>query len=399
MMARMVRLCGMWVILFVVFGAERAAEAAEIECGLAETGLIVVDGMLDDWQGVQPVQQAGAAASDASFKVYCNYDAGALYLAIDVRDERLIRRDKRDRSAEDHLVIAFGDRRLEVFPADAASHKPRKARWSDGKAPKGLVIADSLQKQGWSVEVGVPFDKLPGWSRGVPSLPFTLEFRDADMLTENGVQEIVTIGAGRLDFAEAKEMYEQFLRDHRVKPQDIVIDELVDMDGEPGPERVLVAGRTVGVIGADYVFLKLPARRRGDLLSIRVVDLAGEGKHCVLAHYVELGNGGEREVVAVWNLLPDGSFARTWAHEVAKRMGEKRITNTWALAPRQVVKGKRKRTVPGFDIVVRAGEAVGWTAETWNEEPAEDLAPILLPWGPKKQAVWHFRGNESYGGE
>ena len=41
----------------------------------------------------------------------------------------------------------------------------------------------------------------------------------------------------------------------------------------------------------------------------------------------------------------------------------------------------------------------GFTApEGWKETPAEDMAPILLPWGEKKQEVWRFAKDGVSGG-
>lgn len=407
-MAKMRRIT---LIFLAIVAFEGPAIAAEIDCGLTQTDVIVVDGMLDDWQGVKGVKRSGAAGSssrDAVLVVRCNYDAETLYLAIDVTDERVIRRDKREKLAEDKVVVTFGDRSLEVYPADAASRQAQKASWSDGAAPKGLAIADSLQERGWSVELGLPLGRVPGWGRGVPGLEFSVEHHDADLLTEREHQEVVSTGDGLLVFEEAAALYQQFLTEHKLKPSDIVLDTMANMDAAPGAERVLVGGRVIGVLGAEYSYLKLPIAKAKDLLSVKVIDLAGEGKSCILAHYVERGNGGLREVLAVWNVMADGSFARTWAHEIAKQLGQSRLTNTFSLEAKQPAApaGKKKKKpkkpkkpLPGFDIVVRVGDVTGFTAETWNELPAEDMVPILLPWGPKQQETWHFQGDESFGGE
>jgi hypothetical protein len=41
----------------------------------------------------------------------------------------------------------------------------------------------------------------------------------------------------------------------------------------------------------------------------------------------------------------------------------------------------------GVLIVVEAAPAVGFTAETWNEEPAADVDPIVLPWDAARRDV------------
>ena len=87
------------------------------------------------------------------------------------------------------------------------------------------------------------------------------------------------------------------------------------------------------------------------------------------------------------------------AKVTAKQLGAAKITGTYALVARSVGKGKKKKAAPGYEIVVYAGTAAGFSAVNWNELPAEDMQPILLPWEGKKQTSWRFRGDEAFGGE
>jgi hypothetical protein len=68
-----------------------------------------------------------------------------------------------------------------------------------------------------------------------------------------------------------------------------------------------------------------------------------------------------------------------------------RLTNSWKLVPRR---GKKK----GLDLLIQPGEAIGASAATWNETPATDLTPILLPWTGKKQELWIFENDLISGG-
>ena len=390
----------MWLILLAnlaVVWMAPGAQAAEIVCGLAAQDLVVVDGMLDDWQGVTAERFAAGAFNDAGLAVRCNYDAQAVYLAVDVSDNQLIRRGKGDRGAEDMLVLAFGATRLELLPADGENRLPMKARWSNGKPVKGLEIADSLQPKGWSFELAIPKARLPGFAKGVTQVAFHLELHDADLFSERAAQDVISSGdGGKLVLEEGAQLYKQALADLRIKPKDIWLDQLANMDGAPGKERVIVAGRTVVIMGEAYSYMQLPVVKK-DVLALKLVDLAGEGKTSIVVHYVERGNGGAREIVAVWNVLSDGSFGRPFAAEVAKESAVGRMTCKWALEPKQTRKGKKLVKGKGQDIVVRVGDVRGFSQETWNEYPAEDMAPILLPWGEVKEQRWHFRGDESYG--
>jgi hypothetical protein len=374
------------------------AGAAELVCGMVDKDVIAVDGLLDDWQGVQAVR-FGAAGKDANLALRCNYDKDTIYLAILVTDEQIIRRGKKDRGPEDVVVVDFGKDRLEITPGGEGG-EPMKARWASGASTKTVAIVDSLQDRGFSLEIGLPRGRVPGAAKNATSVPATIEFRDADMFTEKTWQETVTTGPGALTLEEGAQLYKQVLEDLRIKPKDIWLDKMVDMDGEPGDERVIVAGRTVAIIADSYAYMQLPVPRK-DILKLQLVDLAGAGKHAIVVHYVERGNGGSREVLGVWTVLGDGAFARPFAAEVAKESPAGRMSCTWALEPKLETKGTGKKAKKvkgkGQDIVIRVGEVRGFSAETWNELPAEDMTPILLPWGELKEQRWHFRGDEAYG--
>jgi hypothetical protein len=391
-MATMTRM-SLILLVFDTF-AGSTAWAEDVECQLAEEGVVQVDGLLDDWQGVAGLSQTGVDGErDATVTFRCNYDQDTLYFSVDVRDDLIVR----GKGAEDRISVIVGPDRLDASPAYAEKKARSKSTWN-GKAAKGLEVADSLQQGGWAVEAAVPLKRLRGWTKGAATLALRVDFADADLQSMKKHEEVVTTGASRIVFSEALAVYREFLRDMKLKPKDITIDMMVDMDGEPGPERVLVAGRTVGVLADQYYYMKLPPAKPKDLIDVKVVDLAGAKKHAIVAQWMEHGKVGSREVVGVFVLLRDGSFPMIWAHEITKVHGANKITNTWSLEPR-TKKAKGKKKIEGQDIVVKVGDATGWTEENWQPETVEGMYPILLPWGEKQVEHWHFRGDEAYGGE
>lgn len=365
-----------------ILGAAPAA-AAELVCAKVAAGTVVVDGLLDDWSGPEEIR-TGPDARDASFAVRCAYDDRTLYLAVDVTDDRLIRSIK-PRPVDDHLVLGLGTGRWEIYPGSVEAHAKLAV-----VGPKGLTLVDSLQKRGWSVELSVPRAKLPGVRRGGPSVPFRLAFHDADVAAAPRIETVVDFGDGSLVLEEADALLGEFLAQVKLRRRDIALDVTADVDGVSGPERVVWGGRYIGILGRGFAYIELPAAADRDVLEVRVVDLAGDGKSSLLVRYVERGNGGSREVLGVWNVR-NQTIARLFAHEIGKTLGRARLTNVWELLPK---KGKRR----GHDLLIRAGEAAGVTRDTWNETPAEDMVPILLPWGDKTKEVWHFDNDEVSGG-
>jgi hypothetical protein len=364
-----------------------AASAAPTEtiCTLVGRGLIQVDGLLDDWPGVREVTKSGPDRKDAGLAVRCAYDEGSLIMAVNVFDDRVIRSKGK---SEDRLVVTLGDGRLEIVPT--SGDDDLASRWIDKKGSK-IEVADSLQKTGWSVELSIPLDKIPGWTRGTPFVPSGVELSDADQHTANRIEDVVDTGPLALTFESSARNLTAFLTAARARAADITFDKIADVDGEPGLERVVVAGKTLGVLSEGYAFLGLPVASPRDLIAVELVDFGGTGKSSIVVTYREHGGGGSRDVLGIWAAKPDG-FARIFAHEIAKQVGTSRLTNRYEIVPR---KGKNAR---GRDLVIQIGEVTGFTAETWNETPAGDMAPILLPWGEKKLETWHFDRDEVSGG-
>jgi hypothetical protein len=381
------------------------AWARDIPCGGVEPDVIQIDGLLNDWKDVQGhITQdqahivAGNAArgwdgpEDLSFITRCNYDDKKLYLAVDVRDERLVRTHKKQ-PAEDHVIFSFGSHKLIIWPADLHEDIPRLVKWN-GKpltAKQGIEVAESMQPKGWSVEVAIPLKMVPGWSPGVAQLRGTVAVADCDSKSPLKMDVMMSTGEGRgggsgaFVFAEGSDLLQAFLEQLHAKRTDVQFDKMADMGGDPGLERVVRVGKTVGVIGKEYLYFEIPVADVRDIRDFRVLDLAGDGKHSVVIKYIERGGGGSREVLGVWKIVGP-NFRRTFAAELSKQQGGNQIVNRY----QWIARGR------AHDLVIEAGNAQGFSAENYKEAPAEDMVPILLPWeGPKKQK-FRFRGDEYF---
>ncbi len=141
-----------------------------VECVLVEEDMVEVDGMLDDWEGIEAHT---AGTKDAGVKIFCAQTDDHLFLAIHVRDESVIRTSKKARSKkQDSLSLRIGAGRawsiLEVAPGTRGFEPAMLWRGKKVKAP--VQVADSAQRDGWSVELGVPLKKLAAWGPGTPRL-------------------------------------------------------------------------------------------------------------------------------------------------------------------------------------------------------------------------------------
>ncbi|MCB9558851.1 MAG: hypothetical protein H6709_00730 [Kofleriaceae bacterium] len=369
-----------------------AGGAAAVTCALAEPDAVEVDGMLDDWQGVAGTR-GGGQDKDASFEVRCMQVGDRLALMFDVRDDRLVRLYKAKGKlldGEDRLEVSLSAGGaplwLRLFPG-AERYEPRVQSGTPGRwkpAPRWVTAESTEQKRGWSFEVVVPLAKLAGWSKATSSIDATIAFHDADEATEKRTQETVE-QAVTLGFGDTTKLVDRFLQAVKLRARDITLDEVADVDPTlPGTERVIAGGKIVGLIAERYGYVELPVDKPGDVRQVRLVDLRGDGGRVVLAVVRQYGGGGSRDVLILLG-AHDGQLDTLFTVELRKEADGNRLESTWELAAagsRRTGKNrpKTKRKLRGSDLVITAGDAVGWDEDTFEEVAADDAEPIHLPW-------------------
>jgi hypothetical protein len=356
-----------------------SAWATEVSCGPAEKGTITVDGLTDDWSDV-PGVDAGGQDANASFTIKCNViDGRTLALLVDVRDNYFVR-TARAAAGEDHLELLLGGRPLVAFPGDAARIKD-KLSWG-GKPAKGVQSATALQPHGFAMELELPLSQVPGWKPGSPSIALAARFLDCDSKAGLKTERTVEL-SGRIVFAESDEALTAFLQDRGLQRSAVFWDKPMAL-GKKSGARAVMAGRFLAVLSDGFLFMELPFRDKKDLRDVRLIDLAGDGRDAIVMRYLERGGGGAREVLAVFRPVGESQLQRVFACEVAKSSAAGRIDDKASFV-------KRGRAT---DVVVEAGAASNLSAANWREAPAEDMVPILLPWGDDRRARYQFAGDE-----
>jgi hypothetical protein len=214
------------------------AQARDISCGAVDSDVIQIDGLLGDWKDVPGLITQDAAhivagkawdgPDDLSFIVRCNYDDRRLYLAVDVRDDRLVR-TRKAQPQEDHVIFTFGaGRQLVVWPGDLHADIPRVVKWARGRPPAGIEVAESMQPRGWSVEVAIPWKLVPGWSPGVAQVRGAVAVADADWKAPLKQDCTMSTSEGRapgaLVLGEGDELMQAFLKQVGARKSDIVFD-------------------------------------------------------------------------------------------------------------------------------------------------------------------------------
>lgn len=377
-----------------------AAQAGHI-CELSEEGVFDIDASFDDWRGLRPLQR-GRGDTDASFEMRCGYDEHRLYLAVKIRDERIIRTGKGESGSDDNLLVSLragGDsaRSLRVFPG-TRGYKPKRVG-AGGK----IKVEDTLLEDGWALEASVPLTSIPGWGPSTPLVLGEVTYRDVDKSGAGPEARLPFMGS--MHFSGHVPALRGFLAAAKLTVKELRLDDLADVDGLRGNERVVSGGRFLGVLTDEFAFIELPVESPADVLAVQLVDLDGDGRNSILAHYRQQGGGGRRELITLWNLNAGNQLAMSFGFEVAVELGERRLANRWSLVPagvrRAPDKGKRPKKgkrVPGVDLLVEvsADDNEGWSAKSFAQViPATDVRPIMTPWGNGRRAVVYYFDGET----
>lgn len=334
-------------------------------CASVPASELAIDGMLDDWQGTNAIARVGAE-SDGAISVRCAWDGSTLAFALDVKDDRVIRVKG---GVEDHVTLSVGAGGKPVTVVAWPGNNLGKSKIAK---PARVQAADSLQPKGFSIEIAIPASAIPNMATATASLDLSVVFDDSDAATGGDTQPLEVKQA--IELSDRKDLFDDFLSAVKLSKADIKFDQQAELDPDrKGKERVVAGGIAIGVITDQFAFVTLPAATAADVKKIELLPLGPRGQQVISAIVKQAGNGGSRELLMLWTVW-SGQLQPLAQIEVKKEMDGKILESTWKL-----VKGKKAP-----ELWIEPKPAVGWTADTWNEEPAPDLDPILLPWDAKK---------------
>jgi len=348
-----------------VSASDQPASSDAIRCANIATSDFSIDGLLDDWKST-PVAARIGAAPDGSIAVRCAWDGTHVALSVDATDDRVVRVPS-GRAHEDHVSfsLAAGARplRVDVYPGNALA-RPRVVG-------SGAEVADSLQPHGFSVELRAAAAAIPSFSGSTPAIALDVTFHDSDRAT-GGDDADITL-ATKIELSERKDLVDDFLHTVHLTKSDITMDQLADVDPDrKGKERIVAGGNAIGIITDQFAYVTMPARPT----KIELVPL---GRQQIIAATIrESGNGGSRDILMLWTVW-SGQLQPLRTIEIRKEMAGNVLACSW-----KTDKGK---------LVVKADAPVGFTPETWNEEPAQDADSILLPW-QTSSAIYTLKGAE-----
>ncbi|MCE9576379.1 MAG: hypothetical protein K8W52_24740 [Deltaproteobacteria bacterium] len=352
------------------------AHADTLLCEEPEADELTIDGMLDDWGGVKKARLNGGDR-DASLELRCLADRTTLWLAVDVKDEHVVR-SATATPGDDRLELKLdaGGAALTIAIAPGVGKLPPTIA-VNGRRERAVVAETSLQPAGWSVELAIPLAKVAGYGASTSAVTVAYTLRDGDVPGSKTPETTLTdrrtlsLPGG----TAPADPFQAFLDATGLGKAAIALDTKVELDkGTPGLERVIAGKRVIGLLGERFSFVQLPADRDDDVIGkVAVADLRGDGSKVVLAVVRQRGAGAVRDVLLGFG-AHQGQLAQLFAIEVRRERDGHRLESQWKLA----AKGRPAGKGPVLEVVAR--KATGWDADSYAEEDASDAQPIALPW-------------------
>ncbi|OJY29237.1 MAG: hypothetical protein BGO98_43430 [Myxococcales bacterium 68-20] len=198
-----------------------------------------------------------------------------------------------------------------------------------------------------------------------------------------------------------KQVLEAYLKDASIaagtKPR---FDLQVNVDGDAKPERVVLFGRDIVVLGPSFKGGTGYARMSlsqftddKDIGELTARDLDGDGAAELIVRGARHTTSPAGDTIDIDGLfvyqVKGGNIGRVFAVETGREMGGKRVQGLVQFVP---AKGGK-----GFEIDVRPGTAKGWTKDSYpwpQDKPgAGPIEPLLLPWGDLKNVRYSWNGS------
>lgn len=377
-----------------------AVSAAHVSTAHAQAGLRVhqidnirVDGSIRDWRGAHFAEVG--RGNDASMRFAVGSDSRGLYIAAEVRDDRIVRTPSPG-AREDAVILTLsiprGRRRSisEIYLyAGVSGRSAGSAGLASGlggrpHALSGARVVEGPRRRGrgYVIEAFIPFSRIPNGSRWQDARG-TIRLRDVDRETHAEVESepaYVPTDAlvPLLPAGGARGALSQFLTQQGIEAARPRFDLRGNVAGDRRPEQVFLVERFVVVTGegyrdGGYTYHELPVRSADDIRSAELRDLTGDRIAELITVLRQRNDQGERDLWRVYSLSGE-SPQPIFAIEVRKAVGRGSIE-----ARVRVHRGRGRRPA---EIEVSTHRAQRIDQSTYRERPANDAESILVPWGP-----------------
>ena len=377
-------------------GAGDTGFASGLHLDLVEKEGVKLDGIVKEWPARAAAKTAIKGTGDKITAAFgLQYDDQKLYVAGEIGDAQLTR-SSRFTDDEDHASLLFAvpaGAGLSTYEIAFYAGKPGESAGSvryasgpnKGHEVPGAKIVEAPVDKGYSFEASLPWSTFPETRTVRVGLHGLMRYFDSE--GGLGVKTIIATGVGDATNAAAMPALlsesEQSLVESFLSPKGLLattpkVDLYADITGDPMKERITVFDHYVTIVGPGYRGGKEFFYRDlgADLVKLEARDVTGRGKDDLLLRR-RFSGASTREWFEVWSFLAGGEEpVTTFAHEVSVVSAGKQLTNTVRISSKEI------------NVTYEAAQ--GWDVSTYHEPTANDVEPVLLPWGPVKSQLFRF---------
>jgi hypothetical protein len=393
---------GLVALLCAVLGAPRAlAQPLRVDRSAER---MRVDGSLREWKGAH-FATLGEGDDAALRYALASVDDG-WFVGAEISDQLLVRKPGVG-PGQDALVLSFaaqdaqGKQRateLWLHAGETGRSRAQAGLAAAGKAPRlepriQVVEGPRSAGAGYVIEAFIPFALLADggpWEQGraqLRLLDVDAQHKPARALATSDATRPddwprIALGTGQNDplgsFARSQGL-------SGVAPR---YDLHGDVAGDASQERVVLLDKFVVVYGPrykggdGYAYFTLPFSAGGGLVSAQLEDATGDGHEELFVRVRQRNDLGARELFLVLSLAESG-IAPLLRVELKKEANGGFVESQLDIEKSR--RGARR-------IRVASGRAQGLDALSYQERPAADAEPILLPWGDVKSRTYAFDG-------
>lgn len=396
-----------WVSSLVaglLLGAAASAQPLRIDRSAEK---MRVDGALREWKGARFVT-LGEGEDAALRYALASVDDG-LYVGAEVSDEQLIRTVGVG-PAQDALVLtlampdgagSFKTSEVWLHAGQAGKSKAAAGLGKNGRAPSAepriqVVEGPRESGKGYVLEAFVPFALIEGaqiWEQGRARIVLEdvdqakVSKPELSLSSAPGVRTAdlprIALGVGQNDFLGS------FAGSKGLTGAEPRYDLRGNVSGDAELERVAILDKFVVVYGrhykqgATYGYFQLPYGAGGGLSHAELLDVTNDGIAELLVRVRQRNDLGARELWMALS-LEENTLAPLFSVETKKEAKGGFVESTLTL-------DKKSKPVR---VRVEPSRAQGLDALTYQESPARDAQPILLPWGDALYQVYAWDGKK-----
>ena len=370
--------------------------ASGLHLDLIEKEGVKLDGIVKEWPARAAAKVAVKGTADKVSAAFgLQYDDQKIYVAGEIGDPQLTR-SARFADDEDHASLVFavpGGASMSTYEIAFFAGKPGESAGSvryasgpnKGHEVPGAKIVEAPVDKGYSFEASLPWSTFPETRTVRVGLHGLMRYFDSEGGV--GVKTILATGTGDASHAalmpallseSEQSLVESFLSPKGLLTSTPKVDLYADITGDPMKERITVFDHYVTIVGPGYRGGKEFFYRDlgAELVKLEARDVTGRGKDDLLVRR-RFPGASTREWFEVWSFLAGGEEpSTTFAHEVAIVSAGKQLTNTVRVSSKEI------------DVTYEPAQ--GWDVSSYHEGVANDVEPVLLPWGAIKSQLFRF---------